>query len=60
MPQQQPSKHPSPDGIVDRLTALVYEINLLLKAAPGVHVKVDVDTIDHEKHTEIVLTIGKR
>lgn len=54
------SKHLNGDTVVERLTVLVYELNAMLRAAPGVHVKVDIDTIDKPTHTEIVMQIGKR
>ena len=54
------SKHLTGDVLVERLITLAYELNLLLRASRGVNVKVDIDTVDLDTHTEIVVQIGKR
>ena len=54
------SKHLNGDVVVDRLDTLVYELNMMLRAAPTVHVKVNIDMVDKPHHTEIVMQIGKR
>lgn len=54
------SKHINGDQVVERLTLLVYELNQLLKVAPEVNVKANVDMLDHGTYTTVLLTIGKR
>lgn len=54
------SKHLTGDVVVERLTVLVYELNMILRMAPMKHVKVDIDFVDRPTHTEVVMQIGKR
>lgn len=54
------SKHINGDQVVEKLTLLTYELNKYLRLAPEVNVKANVDTIDRDSYTVVLLTIGKR
>lgn len=54
------SKHHTPDEVADRITIVSHELNMLLRLAPEVNIKVNVDTIEHDGWTELIVTWGKR
>lgn len=42
--------------LLDKLTVTLYELNLLLKRARSFGIRVVVDTVDKDDHTEISVT----